>query len=198
MTLKILINHLSYLIFFYCTIFSQNFVDSFIKHYEKTDNYFIEFEYVSKNNNEIIFKNKGELIYSNNKYRITIDDVVFIFDGNKHYNIIKENMEVNVLKSNELSNYLIPSNLSKVIERNKKNLKVSLNDRVIISYVDNNDYEYKIEIDKNYNIVRIDQELSNTYSNSIFFNKTLFNQDLDINLFIFNKSDYNGYYINEL
>jgi len=158
----------------------------------------MEFEYVSKNSNEIIFKNKGELIYSNNKYRITIDDVVFIFDGNKHYNIIKENMEVNVLKSNELSNYLIPSNLSKVIERNKNNLKVSLNDRVIISYVDNNDYEYKIEIDKNYNIVRIDQELSNTYSNSIFFNKTLFNQDLDINLFIFNKSDYNGYYINEL
>ena len=198
MTLKILINHLSYLIFFYCTIFSQNFVDSFIKHYEKTDNYFIEFEYVSKNNNQIIFKNKCELIYSNNKYRITIDDVVFIFDGNKHYNIIKENMEVNVLKSNELSNYLIPSNLSKVIERNKNNLKVSLNDRVIISYVYNNDYEYKIEIDKNYNIVRIDQELSNTYSNSIFFNKTLFNQDLDINLFIFNKSDYNGYYINEL
>ena len=98
-----MINHLSYLIFFYCTIFSQNFVDSFIKHYEKTDNYFIEFEYVSKNNNEIIFKNKGELIYSNNKYRITIDDVVFIFDGNKHYNIVKENMEVNVLKSNELS-----------------------------------------------------------------------------------------------
>ena len=62
-------------------------------------------------------------------------------------------MEVNVLKSNELSNYLIPSNLSKVIERNKNNLKVSLNERVIISYVDNNDYEYKIEIDKNYNIV---------------------------------------------
>jgi len=140
-----LINYLSYLIFFYCIIFSQNFVDSFINHYEKTDNYFIEFEYVSKNNNEIIFKNKGELIYSNNKYRITIDDVVFIFDGNKHYNIIKENMEVNVLKSNELSNYLIPSNLSKVIERNKNNLKVSLNERVIISYVDNNDYEYKIE-----------------------------------------------------
>ena len=158
----------------------------------------MEFEYVSKNNEEIIFKHKGELIYSNNKYRITIDDVVFIFDGNKHYNIVKENMEVNVLKSNELSNYLIPSNLSKVIERNRNNLKVSLNERVIISYIDNNDYEYKIEIDKNYNIVRIDQELSNTYSNSIFFNKTSYNQDIDINLFVFNRSDYNDYYINEL
>ena len=53
-----MIKHLSYLLFFYFIVFSQNFVDSFIKHYEKTDNYLMEFEYVSKNNKEIIFKNK--------------------------------------------------------------------------------------------------------------------------------------------
>ena len=193
-----MINQILYILFFCCIVFSQNFVDSFIHHYEKTNNYLIEFEYVSKNNKEIILRKKGLLIYSNNKYRITIEDVVFIFDGNKHYNIIKENMEVNVLKSNEISNYLIPSNLSKIIKKNKSKLKLSLNDKIIISYVDDNDYQYKIEIDKNYNIIRIDQELSNTYSNSIFFNKTSFNQDLDINLFVFNESDYKDYYINEL
>ena len=193
-----MINQILYILFFCWIFFSQNFVDSFINHYEKTNNYLIEFEYVSKNNKEIILRNKGLLIYSNNKYRITIEDVVFIFDGNKHYNIIKENMEVNVLKSNEISNYLIPSNLSKIIKKNKSKLKLSLNDKIIISYVDDNDYQYKIEIDKNYNIIRIDQELSNTYSNSIFFNKTSFNQDLDINLFVFNESDYKDYYINEL
>ena len=193
-----MINHLLNFLFFYCIIFSQNFVDSFIQHYEKTDNYLIEFEYVSKNNREIIFKNKGLLMYSNSKYRITLDDIIFIFDGNKHYNIIKENMEVNVLKSNELSNYVIPSNLSKILEKNKKELKVLLNEKIIISYVDENDYKYKIEVDKKFNILRIDQELSNTYSNSIFFNKTSFNQNLDINLFVFSESDYEGYYINEL
>ena len=137
-------------------------------------------------------------MYSNNKYRITIDDVVFIFDGNKHYNIIKENMEVNVLKSNELSSYLIPSNLSKIIKKNKNKLKISLNEKIKISYFDDNNYEYVIEIDKNYSILRIDQILSNSYSNSIFFKKTSFNQDLDINLFVFRKSDYKDYYINEL
>ncbi len=193
-----MINHLLNFLFFYCIIFSQNFVDSFIQHYEKTDNYLIEFEYVSKNNREIIFKNKGLLMYSNSKYRITFDNIIFIFDGNKHYNIIKENMEVNVLKSNELSNYVIPSNLSKILEKNKKELKVLLNEKIIISYVDENDYKYKIEVDKKFNILRIDQELSNTYSNSIFFNKTSFNQNLDINLFVFSESDYEGYYINEL
>lgn len=137
-------------------------------------------------------------MYSNNKYRITIDDVVFIFDGNKHYNIIKENMEVNVLKSNELSSYLIPSNLSKIIKKNKNKLKISLNEKIKISYFDDNNYEYVIVIDKNYSILRIDQILSNSYSNSIFFKKTSFNQDLDINLFVFSKSDYKDYYINEL
>ena len=137
-------------------------------------------------------------MYSNNKYRITIDDVVFIFDGNKHYNIIKENMEANVLKSNELSSYLIPSNLSKIIKKNKNKLKISLNEKIKISYFDDNNYEYVIEIDKNYSILRIDQILSNSYSNSIFFKKTSFNQDLDINLFVFSKSDYKDYYINEL
>ncbi len=137
-------------------------------------------------------------MYSNSKYRITFDNIIFIFDGNKHYNIIKENMEVNVLKSNELSNYVIPSNLSKILEKNKKELKVLLNEKIIISYVDENDYKYKIEVDKKFNILRIDQELSNTYSNSIFFNKTSFNQNLDINLFVFSESDYEGYYINEL
>ena len=137
-------------------------------------------------------------MYSNNKYRITIDDVVFIFDGNKYYNIIKENMEVNVLKSNELSSYLIPSNLSKIIKKNKNKLKISLNEKIKISYFDDNNYEYVIVIDKNYSILRIDQILSNSYSNSIFFKKTSFNQDLDINLFVFSKSDYKDYYINEL
>ena len=137
-------------------------------------------------------------MYSNNKYRITIDDVVFIFDGNKYYNIIKENMEVNVLKSNELSSYLIPSNLSKIIKKNKNKLKISLNEKIKISYFDDNNYEYVIEIDNNYSILRIDQIISNSYSNSIFFKKTSFNQDLDINLFVFSKSDYKDYYINEL
>jgi len=198
LTIKILINHSLYFLFFCWIIFPQNFIDSFIHHYEKTNNYLIEFEYVSKNNNEIIFKNKGLLMYSNNKYRITIDDVVFIFDGNKYYNIIKENMEVNVLKSNELSSYLIPSNLSKIIKKNKNKLKISLNEKIKISYFDDNNYEYVIEIDNNYSILRIDQIISNSYSNSIFFKKTSFNQDLDINLFVFSKSDYKDYYINEL
>jgi len=193
-----LIVRLLYFLLFYNIIFSQNFVDSFIERYEKTNNYVVEFEYISKNNNEILFKNTGVLLYSNNKYRITIDDVVFIFDGKKYYNIIEENKEVNILKNNELSKYLIPTNLSKILKKDRDKLQILNTDIIKITYRDDLDYKYLIEIDKNYNIIRIDQLLTDTYSNSIFFKKTLFNQKLETNLFFFNPLDYKDYYINEL
>ena len=193
-----MIVHLLYFLLFYNIIFSQNFVDSFIEKYEKTNNYVVEFEYISKNNKEILFKNTGILLYSNNKFRITIDDVVFIFDGKKYYNIIEENKEVNVLKNNELSKYLIPTNLSKILKKDRDKLQILNTDIIKITYIDDLDYKYLIEIDKNYNIIRIDQLLTDTYSNSIFFKKTLFNQNLEKNLFLFNPLDYKDYYINEL
>ena len=193
-----MIVRLLYFLLFYNIIFSQNFVDSFIERYEKTNNYVVEFEYISKNNNEILFKNTGVLLYSNNKYRITIDDVVFIFDGKKYYNIIEENKEVNILKNNELSKYLIPTNLSKILKKDRDKLQILNTDIIKITYRDDLDYKYLIEIDKNYNIIRIDQLLTDTYSNSIFFKKTLFNQKLETNLFFFNPLDYKDYYINEL
>lgn len=179
-------------------VFSQNILDSLIKHYEKHDNYVIKFEYVSKNKNEIILKNKGKIMYSNKKFRITLDEIVFIYDGKNYFNIVKENMEVNIMKNNELSNYLIPNNLSKTIKKNRNKIKIKKTENFQISYTDDNDNKYLIDIDKNYNILKINQSITESYSNIIYFDKILFNQNLDESLFVFSKSDYDGYYINEL
>ena len=179
-------------------VFSQNILDSLIKHYEKHDNYVLKFEYVSKNKNEIIFKNKGKIMYSNKKFRITLDEIVFIYDGKDYFNIVKENMEVNIMKNNELSSYLIPNNLSKTIKKNRNKIKIKKTENFQISYTDDNDNKYLIDIDKNYNILKINQSLTESYSNIIYFDKILFNQNLDESLFVFSKSDYDGYYINEL
>ena len=178
--------------------FSQDILDSFIKHYEKNDNYILKFEYVSVNNSEIIFKNKGKIMYSKKKFRITLDEIVFIYDGKNYFNIVKENLEVNIMKNNELSNYLIPNNLSKTIKKNRNKIKIKKNENFQISYTDDNDNKYILEIDKNYNILKINQSLTESYANIIYFEKILFNQNLDESLFVFNKSDYDGYYINEL
>ena len=179
-------------------IYSQNFVDEFIDHYNEVNDYVLEFEYVSKNNNEILFKNKGVLMVQKNKFRILIDQVLFIYDGKKYFNIISENKEVNVLKSNELSNYLIPSNLSRYLSKKRDKIEVSIAKEITIRYVDDFDNKFLVLVDKEYNIKRIDQKLTDTYMNSIFFNKILFNQNLNENLFKFKKSDYKDYYINEL
>ena len=179
-------------------IYSQNFVDGFIEHYNEVNDYVLEFEYVSKNNNEILFKNEGVLMVQKNKFRILIDQVLFIYDGKKYFNIISENKEVNVLKSNELSNYLIPSNLSKYLSKKRDNIEVSMANEITIRYIDDFDNKFIVLVDKEYNIKRIDQKLTDTYMNSIFFNKILFDQNLNENLFKFKKSDYKDYYINEL
>ena len=179
-------------------IYSQNFVDEFIDHYNEVNDYVLEFEYVSKNNNEILFKNEGVLMVQKNKFRILIDQVLFIYDGKKYFNIISENKEVNVLKSNELSNYLIPSNLSKYLSKKRDKIEVSIAKEITIRYVDDFDNNFIVIVDKEYNIKRIDQKLTDTYMNSIFFNKISFNQNLNENLFKFKKSDYKDYYINEL
>ena len=179
-------------------IYSQNFVDEFIDHYNEVNDYVLEFEYVSKNNNEILFKNEGVLMVQKNKFRILIDQVLFIYDGKKYFNIISENKEVNVLKSNELSNYLIPSNLSKYLSKKRDKIEVSIAKEITIRYVDDFDNKFIVLVDKEYNIKRIDQKLTDTYMNSIFFNKILFDQNLNENLFKFKKADYKDYYINEL
>ena len=179
-------------------IYSQNFVDEFIEHYNEVNDYVLEFVYVSKNNNEILFKNEGVLMVQKNKFRILIDQVLFIYDGKKYFNIISENKEVNVLKSNELSNYLIPSNLSKYLSKKRDNIEVSMANEITIRYIDDFDNKFIVLVDKEYNIKRIDQKLTDTYMNSIFFNKISFNQNLNENLFKFKKSDYKDYYINEL
>ena len=179
-------------------IYSQNFVDEFIDHYNEVNDYVLEFEYVSKNNNEILFKKEGILMVQKNKFRILIDQVLFIYDGKQYYNIINENKEVNVLKTNELSNYLIPTKLSKYLSKNRDKIEVSIDKEIRIKYTDDFDNKFIVLVDKEFNIKRIDQELTDTYMNSIFFNKILFDQNLNENLFKFKKADYKDYYINEL
>ena len=190
--------HLIILLLLSNIVYSQNFVDEFIEHYNGVNDYVLEFEYVSKNNNEILFKNEGVLMVQKNKFRILIDQVLFIYDGKKYFNIINENKEVNVLKTNELSNYLIPTNLSKYLSKNRDKIEVSTGKEIRIRYTDEFDNKFIILVDKEFNIKRIDQKLTETYINSIFFSKTLYDQNLNESLFKFNKADYKDYYINEL
>ena len=177
---------------------AQDFIDRFIYHYSTLDTYSLEFDYVTKNQGEIVYSQKVSLFFSKSKYRIVLTDLTFLFDGENHYTIVPENKEINVSNENEIANYILPSKIAFTISKIRDKIKIKKNNLFEISYKDESENNYLIIIKNDYSILRIDQYLSNGYINSIIFNKTVFNKKIDDNLFYFNQKNYKNYYLNKL
>ena len=177
---------------------AQDFIDRFIYHYSSLDTYSLEFDYVTKNQGEIVYSQKGSLFFSKSKYRIVLTDLTFLYDGENHYTIVPENKEINVSNENEIANYILPSKIAYTISKIKDKIKIKKNNLFEISYEDESENNYSIVIKNDYSILRIDQYLTNGYINSIVFNKTVFNKKIDDNLFYFNEKNYKTYYLNKL
>ena len=177
---------------------AQDFIDRFIYHYTTLDTYSLEFDYVTKNQGEIVYSQKGSLFFSKSKYRIVLTDLTFLYDGENHYTIVPENKEINVSNENEIANYILPSKIAFTISKIRDKIKIKKNNLFEISYEDESENNYSIIIKNDYSILRIDQYLSNGYINSIIFNKTVFNKKIDDNLFYFNEKNYKNYYLNKL
>ena len=177
---------------------AQDFLDRFIYHYISLDTYSLEFDYVTKNQGEIVYSQKGSLFFSKSKYRIVLTDLIFLYDGENHYTIVPENKEINVSNENEIANYILPSKIAYTISKIKDKIKIKKNNLFEISYEDESENNYSIVIKNDYSILRIDQYLANGYINSIVFNKTVFNKKIDDNLFYFNEKNYKTYYLNKL
>lgn len=177
---------------------AQDFIDRFIYHYISLDTYSLEFDYVTKNQGEIVYSQKGSLFFSKSKYRIVLTDLTFLYDGENHYTIVPENKEINVSNENEIANYILPSKIAYTISKIKDKIKIKKNNLFEISYEDESENNYSIVIKNDYSILRIDQYLANGYINSIVFNKTVFNKKIDDNLFYFNEKNYKTYYLNKL
>ena len=177
---------------------AQDFIDRFINHYINLDTYSLEFDYVTKNQGEIVYSQKGSLFFSKSKYRIVLTDLTFLYDGENHYTIVPENKEINVSNENEIANYILPSKIAFTISKIRDKIKIKKNNLFEISYEDESGNTYLIFIKNNYSISRIDQSITNGYINSIVFKKTNFNKKIDDNLFYFDKENYKDYYVNKL
>ena len=177
---------------------AQDFIERFIYHYSSLDTYSLEFDYVTKNQGEIVYSQKGSLFFSKSKYRIVLTDLTFLYDGENHYTIVPENKEINVSNENEIANYILPSKIAFTISKIRDKIKIKKNNLFEISYKDESENNFLIIIKNDYSILRIDQYLSNGYINSIIFNKTVFNKKIDDNLFYFNEKNYKTYYLNKL
>lgn len=177
---------------------AQDFIERFIYHYSSLDTYSLEFDYVTKNQGEIVYSQKGSLFFSKSKYRIVLTDLILLYDGENHYTIVPENKEINVSNENEIANYILPSKIAFTISKIRDKIKIKKNNLFEISYEDESENNYSIVIKNDYSILRIDQYLANGYINSIVFNKTVFNKKIDDNLFYFNEKNYKTYYLNKL
>ena len=177
---------------------AQDFIDRFIYHYSNLDTYSLEFDYVTKNQGEIVYNQKGSLFFSKSKFRIVLTDLTFLYDGENHYTIIPENKEINITSENEIANYILPSKIAFTISKIRNKIKIKKNNLFKISYVDELENNYSIVIKNDFSILRIDQSMPNGYINSVIFNKTVFNEKIDDNLFYFNKKNYENYYLNKL
>ena len=158
----------------------------------------MEFEYVTKNQGEIVYSQKGSLFFSKSKYRIVLTDLTFLYDGENHYTIVPENKEINISSENEIANYILPSKIALTISKIREKIKIKKNNLFEISYEDDSENNYSIVIKNDYSILRIDQSLNNGYTNSIIFNKTVFNEKINDNLFFFSEKKYENYYLNKL
>ena len=177
---------------------AQDFIERFIYFYSSLDTYSLEFDYVTKNQGEIVYSQKGSIFFSKSKYRIVLTDLTFLYDGENHYTIVPENKEINVSNENEIANYILPSKIAFTISKIRDKIKIKKNNLFEISYEDESENNYSIVIKNDYSILRIDQYLANGYINSIVFNKTVFNKRIDDNLFYFNEKNYKTYYLNKL
>ena len=188
------------LIFISCSnvYLTQDFVDRFIDHYINLDAYTLEFDYVTKDQSEIIYSQKGSLFFSKSKFRIVLTDLTFLYDGENYYTIVPENKEINMSSENEIANYILPSKIALTISKIRDKIKIKKNNSFKISYEDESGNNYLVVIKNNYSISRIDQSTTNGYINSIVFKKINFSKKLDDNLFYFDKENYQDYYINRL
>ena len=143
------------LIFIICSnvYLAQDFIDRFINHFSSLDTYSLEFDYVTKNQGEIVYSQKGSLFFSKSKFRIVLTDLIFLFDGENHYTIVPENKEINMSSENEIANYILPSKIALTISKIRDRIKIKKNKLFEISYEDESGNTYLIFIkNKNYEL----------------------------------------------
>ena len=153
---------------------------------------------------EILYEN-GIIEIKDGKYRLRFMDIEQISDSKNIYTIIDENKEILISKISEEDNFLKPSNLLNFFEDgyyyqntfsndNKKNTQISL------TPIEKNSDKLKILMTINPEKKEILEVIEYDKSNNktvIKINSILFNSMIENEKFVFYKSKYPGYHIEQ-
>tara|TARA_B100001057_G_scaffold187794_1_gene188570 strand:- start:3463 stop:4077 length:615 start_codon:yes stop_codon:yes gene_type:complete len=153
---------------------------------------------------EILYEN-GIIEIKDGKYRLTFMNVEQISDSKNIYTIIDENKEILISKVSEEDNFLKPSNLLNFFEdgyyyQNTFSNDNKKNTQLILTPIEKNSDKLKILMTINPEKKEILEIIEYDKSNNktvIKINSILFNSMIENEKFVFYKSKYPGYHIEQ-
>lgn len=186
---------------------AKKILDDVTANYKSKKNSYFKFAFGSGVNG-VVSKNEPGIYYTaGDKYKLKIMETEQIFDGSKIYNINTEDMEVTVAKPNASSTMFSPINYLtsyrndyNVSYNGKKNVDGVSADFIKLTPVKANGLKYiYIYIDgAKKQMLKLEQHGNNKDIAVISIKEYKENQQLDANMFVFDKNKYKNYLVTEL
>lgn len=186
---------------------AKKILDDITANYHSKKNSYFKFTFGSGVNGQVTKTEPGIYYVAGEKYKLKIMDTEQIFDGNKIYNINTEDMEVTIAKPNANSTMFSPINY---LTSYRKDYNVTYNGKKKVNGV-NTDFIKLTPVKSNglkhvylfvdsakKQMVKLEQHGTNKDVAVIAIKEYKENQDLDPNMFVFDKSKFKNYIITEL
>ncbi|SIP87790.1 Outer membrane lipoprotein-sorting protein [Chryseobacterium sp. RU37D] len=186
---------------------AKKILDDITANYKSKKNTYFKFSFGRGVNGQVTKTEPGIYYASGDKYKLKIMETEQIFDGNKIYNVNTEDMEVTVAKPNASSTMFSPINYLStyrndynVIYNGKKFVNGVNTDFIKLTPIKSNgiQYVYLFVDSERKQMVKLEQYGSNKDVAVIAIKDYKENQDLDQNMFVFDKNKFKNYIITEL
>jgi len=171
---------------------AKKILDDITANYNSKKNTYFKFSFGSGINGQVGKTEPGIYYASGDKYKLKIMDTEQIFDGNKIYNINAEDKEINYLTTYR--------NDYNVMYEGKKNVNGVTTDFIKLTPVKANGlkYIYLFVDSAKKQMIKLEQHGNNKDVAVIAIKEYKENQNLDSNMFVFDKSKFKDYVVTEL
>ncbi|WP_426278187.1 LolA family protein [Chryseobacterium sp. S-02] len=186
---------------------AKKILDDVTANYNSKKNSYFKFSFGSGVNGQVSKTEPGIYYAAGDKYKLKIMETEQIFDGNKIYNINTEDMEVTIAKPNGSAamfspiNYLTTYRKDYNVTYNGKKMVDGVNaDFIKLTPVKNNGLEavYIFVNSAKKQMLKLEQHGNNKDVAVIAIKEYKENQNLDPNMFVFDKNKFKNYIITEL
>lgn len=186
---------------------AKKILDDITANYNSKKNSYFKFAFGSGMNGAVSKTEPGIYYSAGDKYKLKIMETEQIFDGNKIYNINTEDMEVTVAKPNASSTMFSPINYLTSYRKDynvayggKKTVDGINADLIKLTPVKANGLKYiYLYVDSaKKQMLKLEQHGNNKDISVIAIKEYKENQQLDPNMFVFDKAKFKNYLVTEL